>query len=60
MTNLRQYIIEVQLVSLRAREDACRGYVANTDMQIETMILRKQIEALEELLRTPNQEKVGD
>ena len=38
--------ISAQLVSLRARYEAASGYVMNSDMQIESNLLRQQIDAL--------------
>ena len=50
---IRAEIIKVNLISLKARKDACRNYELNQAMQIEANILEKQIEALEtELAKT--------
>jgi len=43
----RKDAVEVELISLRARLEAARGYVLNTSMQVECNVLRRQIEALE-------------
>ena len=49
--DLKKAIIEVKLLSLKARESTARDYCMNINMQIEANLLRAQIEALEKGLR---------
>lgn len=46
---LQGEIIVIQLVSLRARRAAAKGYSMNKSMYIEVDLLQAQIEALEML-----------
>ena len=41
-------IIYVQLISLKARLKCASDYIYNTDLQLESNLLRAQITALEE------------
>lgn len=49
-SELKRFMIKVELVSLKARRDKARGYPYNQALQLEANLLDAQINALEEVL----------
>lgn len=44
-------VLKLMLLSLKARKKAAEGYTLNTNMQIESNLLSKQINALEKEMK---------
>jgi hypothetical protein len=47
---LKMTVIEVELISLKARKKKAEAYIMNNDMLIESELLQGQIKALEDEL----------
>ncbi len=54
--DIRIQIIEVQLISLKARKEKAKQFAFNIDLQLECKLLESQIEALEAELKTPKED----
>lgn len=52
--NIKRIVVEVQLVSLKARREAAYHW---TNAELETCMLDRQIQALEELLQEIEKDK---
>ncbi len=44
---IKRFMIDIEITSLRARSAACSSFCFNTKMQLEASVVDAQIEALE-------------